>query len=301
MRRVRSTDLAIFLAIANHRSFRKAAVEFGVTASALSHALRVIEERLEVRLVNRTTRGVALTEAGERLFDRIRPAFLDIDAALDDLDTFRGQPYGKLRINAARAATRLVLLPIVSRFLKAYSSVEVEIVIDDALVDMVSSGFDAGIRFGESIAADMIAVPIGPRHRFAVVGAPRYFDGRNKPVTPHDLKDHACVRYRFAGGAFYRWEFERGGVELEIDVQGPLTLGDQDIISDAVFQGSGLGYLFEDQVRTAIDDGRLVRVLEDWCPFYPGFFLYYPSRRQLPTALRAFIDFVKADREQAQP
>lgn len=301
MRRVRSTDLAIFLAIANHRSFRKAAVELGVTASALSHALRAIEERLEVRLVNRTTRGVALTEAGERLFDRIRPAFLDIDAALDDLDTFRGQPYGKLRINAARAATRLVLLPIVSRFLKAYPSVEVEIVIDDALVDMVSSGFDAGIRFGESIAADMIAVPIGPRHRFAVVGAPGYFDGRNKPVTPHDLKDHACIRYRFAGGAFYRWEFERGGVELEIDVQGPLTLGDQDIISDAVFQGSGLGYLFEDQVRTAIDDDRLVRVLEDWCPFYPGFFLYYPSRRQLPTALRAFIDFAKADREKTQP
>jgi DNA-binding transcriptional LysR family regulator len=301
MRRVRSTDLAIFLAIANHRSFRKAAVELGVTASALSHALRAIEERLEVRLVNRTTRGVGLTEAGERLFDRIRPAFLDIDAALDDLDTFRGQPYGKLRINAARAATKLVLLPIVSRFLKAYPSVEVEIVINDALVDMVSSGFDAGIRFGESIAADMIAVPIGPRHRFAVVGTPAYFADRSKPLTPHDLKDHACVRYRFSGGALYRWEFERGGVELEIEVQGPLTLGDQDIIADAVLQGDGLGYLFEDQVRTALDDGRLVRVLEDWCPFYPGFFLYYPSRRQLPTALRAFIDFVKAERERPQP
>jgi DNA-binding transcriptional LysR family regulator len=301
MRRVRSTDLAIFLAIANHRSFRKAAVELGVTASALSHALRAIEERLEVRLVNRTTRGVGLTEAGERLFDRIRPAFLDIDAALDDLDTFRGQPYGKLRINAARAATTLVLLPIVSRFLKAYPSVEVEIVINDALVDMVSSGFDAGIRFGESIAADMIAVPIGPRHRFAVVGTPAYFADRSKPLTPHDLKDHACVRYRFSGGALYRWEFERGGVELEIEVQGPLTLGDQDIIADAVLQGDGLGYLFEDQVRTAIDDGRLLRVLEDWCPFYPGFFLYYPSRRQLPTALRAFIDFVKAERERPQP
>jgi DNA-binding transcriptional LysR family regulator len=301
MRRVRSTDLAIFLAIANHRSFRKAAVELGVTASALSHALRAIEERLEVRLLNRTTRGVGLTEAGERLFDRIRPAFLDIDAALDDLDTFRGQPYGKLRINAARAATKLVLLPIVSRFLKVYPSVEVEIVINDALVDMVSSGFDAGIRFGESIAADMIAIPIGPRHRFAVVGTPGYFDNRPKPLTPHDLKDHACVCYRFSGGAFYRWEFERGGIDLEIEVQGPLTLGDQDIIEDAVLQGDGLGYLFEDQVRAAIDDGRLVRVLEDWCPFYPGFFLYYPSRRQLPTALRAFIDFVKAERERPQP
>ncbi|MFS2149985.1 LysR family transcriptional regulator [Rhizobium sp. Rhizsp42] len=301
MKRVRSTDLAIFLAIASHRSFRKAAVELAVTPSALSHALRAIEERLEVRLVNRTTRGVALTEAGERLFDRIRPAFLDIDAALDDLDTFRGQPYGKLRINAPRAAAKLVLLPIVSRFLKAHPSVEVDIVIDDALIDMVSSGFDAGIRFGESIAADMIAVPIGPRHSFAVVGTPGYFEGRGRPQTPHDLKDHVCVRFRFAGGAFYHWEFERGGIELEIEVRGALTLGDQDIMRDAVLQGDGLGYLFEDQVRDEIEIGKLVRVLEDWCPYYPGFFLYYPSRRQLPTALRAFIDFVKAERDRAQP
>jgi DNA-binding transcriptional LysR family regulator len=301
MKRVRSTDLAIFLAIANHRSFRKAAVELAVTPSALSHALRAIEERLDVRLVNRTTRGVALTEAGERLFDRIRPAFLDIDAALDDLDTFRGQPYGKLRINAPRAAAKLVLLPIVSRFLKAHPSVEVDIVIDDALIDMVSSGFDAGIRFGESIAADMIAIPIGPRHSFAVVGTPGYFEGRGRPQTPHDLKDHVCVRFRFAGGAFYHWEFERGGIKLEIEVQGPLTLGDQDIMRDAVLQGDGLGYLFEDQVRDEIEAGKLVRVLEDWCPYYPGFFLYYPSRRQLPTALRAFIDFVKAERDRAQP
>ncbi|OWW03611.1 transcriptional regulator [Rhizobium sp. R72] len=300
MKRVRSTDLAIFLAIASHRSFRKASVELGVTASALSHALRALEERLAVRLVNRTTRGVALTEAGERLFDRIRPAFLDIDAALDDLNSFRGQPHGKLRINAARASTKLVLLPIVSRFLKAYPSVEVELVVDDALVDMVSSGFDAGVRFGESIAADMIAVPIGPRHRFAVVAAPSYFEGRSRPVTPHDLRNHECVRYRFAGGSFYRWEFERGGIELEIDVGGPLTLGDQDIILDAVMHGCGLGYLFEEQVQIAIAEGRLVRVLEDWCPFYPGFFLYYPSRRQLPTALRAFIDFVKTDKVQPQ-
>lgn len=301
MKRVRSTDLAVFLAIATHRSFRKAAVELGVTPSALSHALRAIEDRLEVRLVNRTTRGVALTEAGERLFDRIRPAFLDIDAALDDLDTFRGQPYGKLRLNAPRAAAKLVLLPIVSRFLKAHPSVEVDIVVNDALIDMVSSGFDAGIRFGESIAADMIAIPIGPRHSFAVVGTPGYFEGRGRPQTPHDLKDHVCIRFRFAGGAFYHWEFECGGIELEIEVRGPLTLGDQDIMRDAVLQGDGLGYLFEDQVRDEIETGKLVRVLDDWCPYYPGFFLYYPSRRQLPTALRAFIDFVKAERDRAQP
>ncbi|KAA1177851.1 LysR family transcriptional regulator [Rhizobium tropici] len=295
MRRIRSTDLAIFLAIAQHRSFRKAAVELGVTASALSHSLRAIEERLDVRLVNRTTRGVGLTEAGERLFDRIRPAFLDIDDALEDLDKFRGQPYGKLRINAPRPAARMVLLPIVSRFLRAYPAIEVEIVVDDALVDTVSAGFDAGIRFGERIAADMIAVAIGRRQRTAIVGSPEHFQRFPKPVTPHDLKDHPCIRYRFASGTYYRWEFERRGIELEIDVQGPLTLGDLDIMLDAAVNGSGLAFLFEDYALPALEDGRLIRVLEDWCPYYPGFFLYYPSRRQLPTALRAFVDFVKAD------
>ncbi|WP_267549630.1 LysR family transcriptional regulator [Rhizobium rhizogenes] len=295
MRRIRSTDLAIFLVIAQHRSFRKAAVELGVTASALSHSLRAIEERLDVRLVNRTTRGVGLTEAGERLFDRIRPAFLDIDDALDDLDKFRSQPFGKLRINAPRPAARMVLLPIVSRFLKAYPAVEIEIVVDDALVDTVTGGFDAGIRFGERIAADMIAVPIGPRQRTAIVGSPDYFQRFPKPVTPHELKDHSCIRYRFASGTYYRWEFERGGIELEIEVQGPLTLGDLDIMLDAAVNGSGLAFVFEDYALPALEDGRLIRVLEDWCPYYPGFFLYYPSRRQLPTALRAFVDFVKND------
>lgn len=295
MRRIRPADLSIFLAIANHRSFRKAAVELGVTPSALSHSLRAIEERLEVRLVNRTTRGVGLTEAGERLFARIRPAFLDIDDALEDLEKFRGHPYGKLRINAPRAATKLALLPIVSRFLSAYPAIEIEVVINDALVDTVSGGFDAGVRFGESIAADMIAVALGPRHRFAIVGSPAHFARNAKPITPHDLKNHPCIRYRFAGGSFYRWEFERGGVEVEIEVQGPLTLGDQDIMLDAALDGAGLAYLFEEQVQQALADGRLIRVLEDWCPYYPGFFLYYPSRRQLPTALRAFVDFVKSD------
>ncbi|AVA21004.1 LysR family transcriptional regulator [Rhizobium sp. CB3171] len=295
MRRIRSTDLAIFLAIAQHRSFRKAAVELGVTASALSHSLRAIEERLDVRLVNRTTRGVGLTEAGERLFERIRPAFLDIDDALEDLDKFRGQPYGKLRINAPRPAAKMVLLPIVSRFLRAYPAVEMEIVADDALVDTVSGGFDAGVRFGESIAADMIAIAIGPRQRTAIVGSPEHFQRFAKPVTPHDLKDHPCIRYRFPSGTYYRWEFERGGIELEIEVQGPLTLGDLDMMFEAAVNGSGLAFMFEDLALPALKDGRLIRVLEDWCPYYPGFFLYYPSRRQLPTALRAFVDFIKID------
>lgn len=296
MRKIGPADLAIFLTIARHRSFRKAAVELGVTPSALSHSLRSIEERLDIRLINRTTRSVALTEAGEQLFTRVKPAFLDIEDALEDLNAFRGQPSGKLRINAPRAAAKLVLLPIISRFLQVHSAVEVELVVDDALIDMVSAGFDAGVRFGEMIAADMIAVPIGPRHRFAVVGSPQHFERYPEPISPQDLSYHPCIRYRFASGAFYRWEFEKGGIELEIEVTGSLTLGDQDLMVEAAINGAGLAYLFEEQVQTHISEGRLQRVLDQWCPYYPGFFLYYTSRRQLPTAMRAFIDFLKAER-----
>jgi DNA-binding transcriptional LysR family regulator len=288
------SDLTTFLAIARHRSFRAAAIELGVSASALSHALRNIETRLDLRLINRTTRSVALTEAGEKLFERISPAFQDIADALEDLNNFRGKPAGTLRFNAARQSAQLVLLPIVTRFLEAFPDVNVEIVINDALIDMVSAGFDAGVRFGETIAADMIAVPIGPRHRFAVVGSPDYFKHRKPPVTPHDLKGMPCIRYRFGGGALYRWEFERGGVEVDIDVEGALTLSDQELMVDAALEGTGLAFVFEAHVEELIARKKLIRVLADWCPAYPGFFLYYPSRRQLPAALRAFVDFVKA-------
>jgi len=291
--RIDPSDLAIFLAIARHRSFRVAATELGVSPSALSHALRSIEERLDIRLINRTTRIVALTEAGARLFERISPAFRDIDDALEDLNSFRGRPAGRLRINAARQSTQLVLLPIVAKFLKAFPDINVEIVVNDALIDMVAAGFDAGVRFGETIAADMIAVPIGPRHRFAVVGSPGYFETRTPPLTPHDLKGLPCVRYRFTSGTLYRWEFERGGIELDIDVEGPLTLNDQDLMLDAALDGVGLAFVFEAQAEELIAKRKLVRVLADWCPAYPGFFLYYPSRRQLPAALRAFVDFAR--------
>jgi DNA-binding transcriptional LysR family regulator len=292
--KISPSDLVTFLAIARHRSFRAAATELGVSASALSHALRNIEERLDLRLINRTTRSVALTEAGSRLYARISPAFRDIDDALEDLNSFRGKPAGTLRFNAARQSTQLVLLPIVTRFLQAFPDVNVEIVADDALVDMVAAGFDAGVRFGEIIAADMIAVPIGPRHRFAVVGSPGYFKKRKPPVTPHDLKEMPCIRYRFKSGALYRWEFERGGVEVAIDVGGSLTLNDQDLMLDAARDGAGLAFVFEAQAQELIAKRKLVRVLADWCPAYPGFFLYYPSRRQLPAALRAFVDFARA-------
>jgi DNA-binding transcriptional LysR family regulator len=250
--KISPSDLVTFLAIARHRSFRAAATELGVSASALSHALRNIEERLDLRLINRTTRSVALTEAGSRLYARISPAFRDIDDALEDLNSFRGKPAGTLRFNAARQSTQLVLLPIVTRFLQAFPDVNVEIVADDALVDMVAAGFDAGVRFGEIIAADMIAVPIGPRHRFAVVGSPGYFKKRKPPVTPHDLKEMPCIRYRFKSGALYRWEFERGGVEVAIDVGGSLTLNDQDLMLDAARDGAGLAFVFEAQAQELI-------------------------------------------------
>ncbi len=295
MAKIGAADLAVFLAIAKHRSFSRAAVELGVTPSALSHALRGIEERLDLRLVNRTTRSVSLTEAGAQLFNRVRPAFLDIEDALEDLNSFRSEPTGNLRLNAARVAARLALLPIVMRFQQRYPKVGVELVVEEALVDTVSGGFDAGVRFGELIALDMIAVPIGPRHRFAVVASPDLVARHGIPTTPHELPLHPCIRYRFASGAFYRWEFERGGIELEIDAQGGLTLGDQDLMVPAALNGAGWAYVFEALVSEPLADGRLVRALADWCPFYPGFYLYYPSRRQLPAALRAFIDFVKEE------
>ncbi|MHC2433643.1 DNA-binding transcriptional LysR family regulator [Bradyrhizobium sp. USDA 4451] len=228
------------------------------------------------------------------MFARISPAFRDIDDALEDLNNFRGRPAGTLRFTAARQSAQLVLLPIVTHFLKAFPDISVEIMINDALIDMVAAGFDAGVRFGETIAADMIAVPIGPRHRFAVVGSPGYFKVHKPPVTPHDLRGLPCIRYRFTSGAVYRWEFERGGIEVDIDVAGPLTLNDQDLMVDAALDGAGLAYVFEAQVETLIAKKKLVRVLADWCPAYPGFFLYYPSRRQLPAALRAFVDFSRS-------
>ncbi|XXF80167.1 LysR family transcriptional regulator [Myxococcaceae bacterium GXIMD 01537] len=294
MKRIEPGDLASFLAIATHRSFRQAAVELGVSASALSHALRGLEERLGVRLVNRTTRSVALTEAGEQLYERIHPAFRDIRDAVEGLNAFRGRPMGTLRLNAARQSAQLALLPLLTRFLKAYPDVRVDLQVDDAMTDIVSEGFDAGVRFGERVAADMIAVPIGPRQRSAVVASPEYLSRHATPRTPHDLRELPCIRYRFLGGALYRWEFERDGEEVEVEVNGPLTLGDQQLMIHAALDGVGLAYVFEALVQPQLTEGRLVRVLEDWCPSYPGFFLYYPSRRQLPAALRAFVDFARA-------
>jgi DNA-binding transcriptional LysR family regulator len=289
-------DLSSFLAVARHKSFRKAADELGCTPSALSHALRNIEERLKIRLLNRTTRSVALTEAGERLVERLTPAFRDIADALDDLNHYRGQPIGTLRINASRPSTQMVLLPLVTRFLAAHPAVNVEIVVDDSLVDMVSENFDAGVRFGETLAKDMVAVPLGPRQRTAIVASAAFFNRYDKPRRPEQLKNLPCICFRFGSGRVYDWEFEKGGVELKIEVSGPLTLGDMGLMVEASLEGTGIAFAFESQVSDLIARRKLVRVLEDWCPYYTGFYLYYPGRRQVPAALRAFIDFASAER-----
>jgi DNA-binding transcriptional LysR family regulator len=255
-----------------------------------------LEERLQIRLVNRTTRSVALTEAGQRLYGRIEPAFRDISDALDDLNSYRDQPIGSLRLNAAHLATEMVLLPYVTRFIEQHPAVTIEVVSDNALVDMVSEGFDAGVRFGETVAQDMISVPIGPRQRSAVVAAPELFARLFQPSAPEELRDLPCLRLRFGSGRFYDWEFERGGIAFKVAVQGPLVLSDQGHLLQAALAGAGVAYLFETQVEKHINEGRLVRVLEEWCPYYPGFHLYYPSRRQMPSTLRAFIDFVRGER-----
>lgn len=299
MQRIAPGDLTGFLAIARAGSFRQAAVALGVTPSALSHALRALEERLDVRLINRTTRSVALTEAGQHLFDRVAPAFRDIEDALEELNALRGTPLGTLRINAALASARLELMPLLAGFLAANPSVEVEIIAQTALIDTVAQGYDAGVRFGERIAADMIAVPIGQRRRFAVVGSPAYFEHWPRPVHPRDLIGLPCVRYRFERGDDYHWEFERAGVELEIAVDGPFTTNEHELMLSAALDGIGLAFVFEEMAADLIAAGRLERVLGDWCPYWPGLYLYYPSRRQMPGPLRAFIDYARSRERQA--
>lgn len=297
MKSVSAADLAIFLCIARHLSFSRAAVELGQSPSALSHALRGLETRLGVRLFNRTTRSVALTEAGERLYERVKPAFRDIDDALEDLNSFRDKPSGTLRINAGRPAAQLALLPLLGEFLAAYPEVRVEVVSEDALVDVVAAGFDAGVRFGERLEADMVSLPIGPRMRSVVVAAPALLQRHAAPQKPQDLHALPCIRHRFPSGVIYNWEFERGGVAQEIKVDGPLTLDDVGLMIGPALQGVGLAYVFEDMVREHIAAGQLVEVLGDWCPYYPGLNLYYPSRRHVPAALKALIEFARSVRD----
>ena len=297
MKNPSTADLSIFLCIAQHLNFSRAAVDLGLTPSALSHSLRALENRLGVRLFNRTTRSVALTEAGERLHARLKPAFRDIDDALEDLNHFRDKPSGNLRITAGRQACELVLLPIAGAFLQAYPDIRLEVVESDALLDIVAAGFDAGVRFGNRLEADMVSLPIGPTLRSVVVASPAFLERHAAPQKPEDLHALPCIRHRFPSGALYRWEFERGGIDQEIEVNGPLTLGDVSLMVGPALQGLGLAYVFEDMAREHLASGRLVQVLADWCPYYPGLHLYYPSRRHVPAPLKAFIDFARHARD----
>jgi DNA-binding transcriptional LysR family regulator len=287
------SELDAFACVARHRSFKKAALECGVSASALSHAMRTLETRLDVRLLNRTTRSVTPTEAGEQLLQRLGPALREISDALDQINDFRDVPRGTLRLNVPRPAARLLLAPLFARFLAAYPQIRLEVVTDDGLVDIVAGGFDAGIRFGESLAQDMVALPLGPPVRLVVVASPMYAARRGLPRQPQELKQHACIGRRFPSGAVYAWEFSQGGASLAVAVDGPLLLDDDDLILRAALDGIGLAYVYEAQAQESIEQGRLLRVLDAWCPPMSGFFLYYPSRRQMPVSLRLFIAMLR--------
>ncbi len=294
MKRDELGDLAAFLAVAEERSFTRAAARLGLSQSALSHTIRRLEARLGLRLLLRTTRSVAPTEAGERLAEALRPAFDGIDARIEALSALRDRPSGTIRITAGEHAAQTVLWPVLERFLPLYPDVRVEIATDYRMIDLAEGRFDAGIRLGEHLAEDMIAVPIGPDMRMVVVGSPAYLATRPVPQTPHDLTAHACVNLRLpTRGGLYVWEFEKDGRPLNVRVDGPLIVNDMDLMVSGALGGVGLGIVMEDQVTAEVADGRLIRVLEDWSPPFPGYHLYYPSRRQPTPAFTALIDALR--------
>ncbi|WP_438390614.1 LysR substrate-binding domain-containing protein [Caballeronia sp. DA-9] len=287
------SHLSAFAAVARHASFRKAGAELGLSTSAVSYAIRGLEERLGVNLINRTTRSVALTDAGQRLLERLQPVLHDLGDALEEMNDFRATPTGTLRLNMSHVAARLVVAPLMSRFLAAYPDIALEIVEDDSLADIVGLGFDAGIRFQESVPEDMVAVAIGPAQRGLVVASPAYLEGRAPLRHPNDLFDHNCIRYRFPSGRLYKWELEKDGTQLEMDVKGRVTVGTMHLALQAALDGVGIGFAIEGSVTEHINQGRLVSVLEDWCPYFPGFMMYYPRQRRTSSALRAFIDMAR--------
>lgn len=285
--------LSVLLATAEERSFTKAAKRLGVSPSAVSHAIRGLEDRLGVRLLSRTTRSVAPTEAGEQLLARLRPAFTEVRAGLDQLAGFRDKPAGRLRLLVPRLAVSSVLAPKLGQFARDCPDVLLDVTTDDTRMDLVASGFDAGIQFGEYIEKDMIAVRVSPDHRPAIVGAPGYFQSHPKPKSPRDLINHQCINFRHGSAGLYRWEFEKGRKSLSVAVNGPLIVDDVELVLRAAIDGVGLAFLGEDLAKSHLASGALLRVLEPWCQPFPGFFLYYPSRRQQPPALAALITLLR--------
>lgn len=294
MQRGHLDDLLAFLAVARARSFTRAAAQLGVSQSALSHTIRELEARLGVRLLTRTTRSVAPTEAGERLVRTLGPHFEEIDAELAGLGELRDKPAGTIRITAGEHSAEAILWPALERLLPDYPDIKVEITVDYGLTDIVAERYDAGVRLGEQVAKDMIAVPIGPDMRMAVVGTPSYFAKRKRPQVPQDLTSHKCINIRLPTyGGLYVWEFEKSGRELKVRVDGPLVFNNTMLRLKAALAGFGLAYLPEDQVLGLIADGRLVRVLADWCAPFSGYHLYYPSRRQSSPAFALLVDALR--------
>ena len=291
-------DLDAFVAVARTRNFRRAALEQRVSVSSLSQRLRDMEDRLGVRLMNRTTRSVGLTEAGELLLSRIAPAMSDVNAALDAVRGLRGVPSGRLRINAPPPAIDLVLAPMIGPFLAENPRIDFEIVGQSGFVDIVDAGYDAGVRYGEHLAQDMIAVSLGPPQRYAVVASPHYIAQHGRPKHPRDLLNHSAIRIRFGSGVMQDWEFEKAGRVVKLAPPGKLIASDPGLARRAALDGVGLWLTFEGYVHEDVKSGALVSVLEDWCVPFPGPFLYYPSRRQRPPALEAFVAFVARWRKQ---
>ena len=285
-------ELSAFAIVAQERSFTRAAARLGISQSALSHSIRGLEKRLELQLLARTTRSVSLTAAGATLLHELAPALERIERAVAETRKQRETPSGRIRLIIPRTATKAVLLPKLAQFARSYPEIVLEITSSNDPVDLVAGEYDAGVQLGEFIQRDMIAVRVTNEMRLAVVGAPEYFQSNNVPKHPRDLKNHACIGFRFSNG-LYRWEFEKGRKALTISPQGPASFDDPELVIQAVLNGVGLGTAMEDSLKGLIAEGRLVQVLKDWCPSFPGYFLYYPSRRNQPAALAALIDSLR--------
>ncbi len=294
MSRRDTSDLTAFIAVARERSFTRAAASLGVSPSALSHTMRGLEERLGLQLLTRTTRNVAPTEAGERLLQTVAPHFDGIEEALASLTELREKPAGALRLAAGDHAAETILWPAVEKLRRAYPDITVEIDVDNGLTDIVAGRYHAGVRLGERVDKDMIAVRISPDLRMAVIGAPSYFADRQKPRRPKDLTEHACINLRLPTfGGFYVWEFEKGGKETKVRVDGPLAFNSSKLVVEAALSGSGLAFVLEDRVKAHIKSGNLVRVLADWCAPFSGYYLYYPSRRQPTPAFSLLVEALR--------
>lgn len=293
MRREELGSLAMFLVVAKEKSFTKAAVKLGLSQSALSHSMRRLEEKLGIRLLTRTTRSVSLTEAGEQLAGTLGPALADIEAKVEDLADLRDKPTGTVRISTSVHAARLLIWPVVDKITAQYPDIRMEVNVASALTDIVAQQFDAGVRLGERLEQDMVAVKISPRLRMATVASPAYFEKYGMPTKPEDLTNHACINLRMMSGPIYAWEFDKDGREIKVKVDGQLVLNDPNLIISAAVAGHGITHLLEDCFTEQLADGSLVRVLEDWCEPFDGYYLYYPSRRQPSSAFKIVLEALR--------